>query len=157
MVRKPNTYTLARNIVGKPYGICLECRRKRHNENPRKFLQDLLTTARGRSRGTKTGDATITLDHLSHLLTAQHGLCPLTGLRLTFLRSHGRVFTNASLDRIDQSKGYIPGNVRLVTMWANLARNNLNDKDFIFFCDLVAHRSRKTDDPQRPNPHNHGL
>jgi hypothetical protein len=125
---------------GQHYGRCVDCRRTVLS-TPRKFLLALVTKAK--LRRAFAGPKTITIDHLMHVLRLQSGICPLTGLTLTFARGSGTVFTNASLDRIDQSQGYVQGNVRLVTLWANLARNSLSDEDFHYFCNLVAARHRK--------------
>lgn len=46
--------------------------------------------------------------------------------------------SNASLDRIDNSKGYIEGNVRFVALMANLARQSFTDEQMIAFCKAVA-------------------
>lgn len=46
--------------------------------------------------------------------------------------------SNASLDRIDNSKGYLKGNVRFVSMMANLARSTFSDNELIRFCKSVA-------------------
>jgi len=50
-------------------------------------------------------------------------LCPYTGDRLTYSRSeHSK---DATLDRIDNTKGYIKGNVILCTLKANAAKGVL--------------------------------
>lgn len=123
--------------AGKRYGRCQECRRT-EKSGPRRYLTALIYKAKVRTdeRGIKA----ITVDHMLHVLRLQSGICPLTGLTLTFTTGSGLVFTNASLDRIDQTKGYIQGNVRLVTLWANYARNTLTDEDFFYFCNLVVAR-----------------
>jgi hypothetical protein len=121
----------------KPYGRCIDCRRV-EKSGPRKYITQLIYKAK--IRKSETNIRSITIDHMLHVLRLQSGVCPLTGLTLTFQSGSGVVFTNASLDRIDPRKGYIQGNVRLVTLWANLARNSLTDEDFFYFCNLVVTR-----------------
>lgn len=129
-----------RHRVGERYGRCQECRRT-EKSGPRRYLTQLIYKAKIRTdeRGIKA----ITVDHMLHVLRLQSGICPLTGLTLTFTTGSGLVFTNASLDRIDQTKSYIQGNVRLVTLWANYARNSLTDEDFFYFCNLVVARHKR--------------
>jgi hypothetical protein len=51
--------------------------------------------------------------------------CPLLGTPLTVLlkRGKGASLNKASLDRIDNTKGYIKGNIRVVSMKANYMKN----------------------------------
>lgn len=128
---------------GQHYGRCTECRRV-EKSSPRQYLNKLIVKAKVRRRD--GGLKVITPDHMMSVLHRQGGRCPLTGLQITFSTGSGVVFTNASLDRIDPSKGYIQGNVRVVTLWANLARNVMSDEDFLFFCNLVSthHKAGQT-------------
>ena len=41
---------------------------------------------------------------------------------------------NASIDRIDSSKGYTKDNIQIVTKTINLAKRSLSDDDFIQMC-----------------------
>lgn len=51
-------------------------------------------------------------------------LCPVLGIRL--VRGVGKVQdASPTLDRIDNSKGYIIGNVQIISFKANRAKNNL--------------------------------
>ena len=44
-----------------------------------------------------------------------------------------------SIDRIDQTKGYVPGNVRLVAFWINSARMVMQDDEFFDRVRRLAH------------------
>jgi hypothetical protein len=57
--------------------------------------------------------------YLINMWNSQNGLCAATGMEMIHrIRSP----YSASVDRIDNNKGYVRGNVRLVCHWANLAR-----------------------------------
>jgi hypothetical protein len=49
---------------------------------------------------------------------------------------------NASLDRVDCSVGYVVGNVRFVSLIANLARSQFTDDDVLDFSRSVVERSQ---------------
>lgn len=64
----------------------------------------------------------ITLDDVAALCVLSRGVCSLTGVRFTTTPEAKRMRPFApSLDRIDSSKGYVPGNCRLVCAAVNLA------------------------------------
>lgn len=51
--------------------------------------------------------------------------CPVFGCKLQRgSGSGGAVATSPSIDRIDSSKGYVPGNVRVISKRANTLKNN---------------------------------
>lgn len=49
--------------------------------------------------------------------------CPIMGIELAFVK--GINDCQPSLDRVDNSKGYIPGNVRVVSWYANYLKRAL--------------------------------
>lgn len=98
--------------------------------------------AKSRSKKNSCG-CDITVEYLKEIFERQNGLCPFTGWKLTLPKSvegfpEGRNPTNASLDRIDNSKGYVCGNVRFVSLMANFGRNIFTDEQLIAFCKSVA-------------------
>lgn len=62
--------------------------------------------------------------------------------------------TTASLDRVDPSKGYIPDNIRFVSMWVNHARHDHNDKELIRWCRLIAEFWKDLSNEELENGHN---
>lgn len=50
-------------------------------------------------------------------------VCPILGLTLT--KGDGYLPNAMSLDRVDNTKGYIPGNVRVISRQANLLKSSL--------------------------------
>lgn len=77
---------------------------------------------------------TIDAKYLFELFVSQGGLCGYTGLPIVLNE-------DASLDRIDSTKGYIPGNVHWVSWKINRMKLNLPHEEFIQLCSLVASRN----------------
>ena len=50
--------------------------------------------------------------------------CKYLDIPLTTIRGKGKLDTNASLDRIDSTKGYTPDNVEVISFLANRMKNN---------------------------------
>ena len=73
------------------------------------------------------------------LFLSQNNRCALSNrpLVFNFQRNRGLEHT-ASLDRIDSSKGYIPGNIQFISAICNYAKNDLSHEEMIVFCKLLA-------------------
>jgi hypothetical protein len=75
-------------------------------------------------------------DYLVKLWHKQKGLCAISGVKMQ-TKSGTRENKNpyrASLDRIDNEKGYVKGNVRFTTHWVNNAKSTWPQKvleDFV--------------------------
>lgn len=95
----------------------------------------------------------VSIEYLWNLYLQQEGKCALSGTDICLKsKKSGSTITsvnngyrnldyskfNASLDRIDSSKGYIEGNVQWVERKINIMKNNLLQKDFINLCNLVS-------------------
>lgn len=79
---------------------------------------------------TKGMKHTITKDHLETLFIGCQGYCPMTGIKLD--TETGTIAVRnpkgISVDRIDSEKGYVPGNVRIVSTWYNNAKGAWDDE-----------------------------
>tara|TARA_R110002124_G_scaffold223796_1_gene389116 strand:+ start:367 stop:993 length:627 start_codon:yes stop_codon:yes gene_type:complete len=83
----------------------------------------------------------ITIEQIWDLYTQQAGRCALTGLEIGF-GEKARDLASASLDRIDSSKGYEPGNVHWVHKRVNVMKMDLDLEEFMGYCKLITeHRS----------------
>ncbi len=81
--------------------------------------------------------------YLYALSIKQNMKCALTGLKLTFPRNKKEMTQcNASLDRIDSSKGYIEGNVQWVTKEVNQSKMDSSQKGFIKMCHDVSEKHK---------------
>jgi hypothetical protein len=88
-------------------------------------------------------EVTITVQDLKQIWDNQKGICPLTGWELRMASSSkwdGVRCTprSASLDRIDSSLGYVPGNVRWISVMANYAKAAWSDEDLVAFAKAVV-------------------
>jgi len=92
----------------------------------------------------KGKDFDVDLKYLKELWEHQKGICPFTDWQLelpidsTNWNMDGDKLKRASLDRIDNSKGYVKGNVRFVAIMANYCRHIFSDNEVRLFCEAVT-------------------
>lgn len=60
-------------------------------------------------------------------------VCPYMGWAITNIYGCGRIRSNASIDRIDPSKGYVPGNIQVISDMANRMKQNANPEQLLMF------------------------
>lgn len=72
-------------------------------------------------------------------------VCPYLGLELhREVTDGGRHHLSPSIDRIDNSKGYVPGNVEVISYLANLMKNQASPEQLVAFANGVLQRFGKT-------------
>lgn len=64
-------------------------------------------------------------------------ICPYLHIELTKIGGQGRVWSNPSLDRIDPTKGYIKGNVEIISMKANLMKAHASKEELVTFAKSI--------------------
>jgi hypothetical protein len=104
-------------------GYCRSCYRAWYRDRhsfPLTYFANTLQKRRGVAPD-------VTAEWLCELLAAQAGCCAISGVPLTFKRGAGRIQTNASLDRIDNIRGYVRGNLQLVCRAVNTMKRAVND------------------------------
>ncbi len=85
----------------------------------------------------------LTIEFLWSLYQKQGGRCALTGVPIALSR-HAAVRDVASVDRIDSSGAYEPGNVQWVHKQVNAMKMALTEERFIEICCQVADQFRRT-------------
>jgi hypothetical protein len=86
----------------------------------------------------------ITIRQAWNLFIKQNGKCALTGISITLNpKSVVEGANTASLDRIDNSKGYVRGNLQWVHVRINFMKHAMSQEEFVQWCRLVTKYNRK--------------
>jgi hypothetical protein len=80
----------------------------------------------------------VTIEYIWEIFLKQERKCALSGEILTFSRRRDLFPQTASLDRIDNTKGYIKGNVQWVHKDVNEMRMNRTKENFIEWCHKIS-------------------
>ena len=118
---------------------CKKCTNKKPENNAHKgFYKDVLRASfvHKYKAGAETRGITwsVGFEDLADLLIEQDFKCALSGLPLQAMG----VNNNASLDRIDNSLGYVEGNVQWVLSEINMMKQQYTQERFIELCSAVA-------------------
>lgn len=121
-----------------PKGVrCNKCWRSQFKNNLNsRFYEEIKQGAKKRNK-----QFLVNRKYLMDLLISQDFKCSLTGLPIwtaNSLNNHSQRETTASLDRIDNNKDYVEGNVRWVHKIVNLMRSNFSDYELFFWCIFVV-------------------
>lgn len=81
----------------------------------------------------------LTLDFLNKLYRKQKGLCKLSGLPIGWSETGWDI--TASIDRIDNDRGYTQDNVQLVHKDVNMMRGKLTMERFKELCSLIEEKN----------------
>jgi hypothetical protein len=120
------------------------CYRKTHRSHLYRGVGDLSSCkwkqiqAGAKRKGLKFD---ITHDYAWRLYLRQNKCCALSGVQLIMNPSSMAAGANtASLDRKDNAKGYVRGNVQWVHLEVNDMKSNRTQKEFVEWCRLIARR-----------------
>lgn len=91
--------------------------------------------ARKKSAESRGKEFTITPEYALEVLRSQNYKCYYTDISLNVRRSKQG---NASIDRIDSSKGYIPGNIQWVDKRVNFMKQSYSHEVFVELCSKTA-------------------
>lgn len=143
---------------------CLQCSRKRkikradhaksHAEKSCKFCSNKQNHPQGDTRGIRTSffnkyglgaksrslSWDITIDDAADLAEAQSYRCALSGVLLVFNGNFNQI--TASLDRIDNARGYEVDNIQWVHKDINMMRGTLSIDRFVELCKSVFRQSQ---------------
>tara|TARA_R100001129_G_scaffold2588_1_gene2634 strand:+ start:1744 stop:2190 length:447 start_codon:yes stop_codon:yes gene_type:complete len=132
--------TLPQSEYTKKRNVCKRCtsfqRNVARNHTPQSYLAVVyhkLKTARADM------EWDIDIDHINKLWHKQEGRCALSGIFMTWHAGEGRQDLNASIDRKDSNKGYIIGNVQLVTQRVNTIKHTLGEGELYWWCKNIIH------------------
>lgn len=144
-ITKPFSSFTFRSDNNKYRSECRDCKSKiHHNYYENKYSEK----AKARSRDFRSEDQVAALlsscrqsarrKGFEFNLTAEDIVipktCPYLGVELTNVQGKGRVWTNASVDRIDSSKGYVSGNIQVISCKANTMKQNASVDELRAFC-----------------------
>lgn len=130
--------------AGQIYGSCKACYKGReadafNTDDPGLFLIHMMEWRRRKT----TKDWDLTSIDVIHQWHKQKGICALTGIQMTNLRGIGIVHTNASIDRIDSSRGYTPDNIQLTCQMANNMKSTLSIQELLEWCESIIKHQKK--------------
>jgi hypothetical protein len=74
-------------------------------------------------------------EFLKKKIIRSNGVCSISGLPLSFKKGDPCV---VSVDRKNNSKGYVKSNIQIVAACVNVARQDLTVKQFVALCKAVA-------------------
>ncbi len=114
---------------------CHKCSGTRGEKNARwsgykEFSGTKFNSIRSRAKN-KNIEFNLTLEYLYNLFYEQDKKCAISGIAI-------KDINEASLDRVDNSLGYIVENVQWVFKAINIMRNGYTIDEFIFICKIVA-------------------
>lgn len=112
--------------------ICKECKNKISYQKELEYKSDMPRILFERSRNSflrrdTVSEHTITEENIREILEKQQYKCKYSGVNLCY--GKGKIF-QPSIDRIDNSKGYTPDNICVVSWAINGAKNDLSMEDF---------------------------
>lgn len=84
----------------------------------------------------KNKEYNLDIQYLLDIYERQKGLCNISGCLMTY--EHGAKTTNISIDRIDNNKGYVKGNVHLVCYIVNVMKNQFSISELIGFAKKIV-------------------
>jgi hypothetical protein len=133
-----------RAYLTKTQPYCINCiPRNRGETHPSwkgygEIPHDLFTTYK-HSAAAKGLEFTVTIQYLWDLFIKQNRKCVFTGEELYFNKTYRtKTDKTASPDRIDSTKGYVPGNIQWIHRDINKLKKNYTDARFIELCKKVA-------------------
>lgn len=117
-------------ITSKTVTLCPECNTKRVKSTPEE--KKMLNRAKERAKKSNVPFSITEKD----IVIPEY--CPIMGIKLEHHRGRSGAYKNSpSLDRIIPEKGYVPGNVRVVSQLANQCKGNATPEEMMKFAHWV--------------------
>ena len=122
---------------------------RQYRKTPKGRLSRILHQVRNRDKS-----CNLNINYVMNLYMLQQGKCAISGAKMVTsgyasscearITSKGApVLDSISIDRKNPKKGYIKGNVRLVTFQANVAKHLGTDAQLLKFCKAVVKHAKK--------------
>jgi hypothetical protein len=80
----------------------------------------------------------LTIEYIWNMYEEQEGVCSLSGIPIGWAEKG--LTATASIDRVDNSEGYIVGNVQLVHKDVNFMKQQFDQEYFISVCQQIANK-----------------
>lgn len=84
----------------------------------------------------------LSMDCVADVMEQQGNKCALTGWSIEFPELGHPQAASASIDRVDNSLGYLPENIQLVDKRVNMMKQQYSQDDFIAVCLAVAENKK---------------
>lgn len=130
---------------------CRSCRGKFHQNGPKNAayqgtknipLELFNHWRHGATANARDYDWAITIDDVQAVYDRQYGVCAMTGRQFARKKNNP---DRMSLDRIDNTKGYVVGNIQLVTSQTNIAKHVRSVSELRRFAsDIIAKAEGRT-------------
>ena len=95
-----------------------------------------------RQKAVRRKNSCISVDELEKIWNKQNGKCALTSWDMTMILGKGNIDTNASIDRIDSSLGYIENNVQFVCRIVNVFKSNSTEELLYKMCEAIVNNKK---------------
>lgn len=128
------------NAIRSSSGLCISCSNRSRLPTNYQGI-NILLISKFRTNALIRGKVwDLTLNQLVDLADAQDRKCAFSGMPLVFDQSKNNT---ASLDRLDNSKGYTIDNVQWVHKDLNMMRGSIQVERFVDLCKKVARNQKK--------------
>lgn len=132
----------------KASALCNACRnRLRAHKGNYKQIPVSWFNEKVRHAANRNKEFSITIEYLWKIYIKQNRRCALSGVPLDFNASSEA--STVSIDRVDNNKGYIVGNIQLLDSRVNMMKYTYSQKDFITICQQVADYTRSKKQPKQ--------
>ncbi len=125
---------------------CKDCKNKeqkhRWSVNAIAFIRRIYQGLNRKRKNSRRAECLISLSEFLDVWQEQYeqfGMrCPYSGIEMTHTLGVGKTMYNMSIDRIDNTKPYIDGNLVFCCAIINRMKNNTSLKDFIMICKFIT-------------------
>ena len=112
---------------------CMKCAKSKLSS-----IEEYFNRIKRRAK-TSNFEFNLDLEYIQELLENQNYKCALSGLDIELYKlSSSDTKQSASLDRIDNSKGYTKGNIQWLHKIVNMMKHIQDQKEFIEICKKIA-------------------